>query len=355
MTVDAILWILLIIALILLAWCIVRSCMAPLTSMREFVGGRSWPDVKIIEKIGHGANGEVFKVEIDGGRFALKREKLLTDKLPEHEMQFYKFIDTLPHDDQKHFIKLLYSRVVKCNHVHTLPDYVKAQRENSDKYKQLSASPWCAEYIMELGGSSLMQSPPRDWRDVNRQVCRIIRLLRSHGYVIGDLHTGNFIMRADDVVLIDYGDIRHLRDGEFGDEYFYTNPDLMNWIYKLCGGDQFFIKYLSKLETFPDRMALINFIRGHAQEWNVVQKYAIMIDPRVKKALDRINAGDAVENVYFDFGFLLMVLYPKLDAIYWSKVVGHAVPPIEPLIPYSDIVFMLYNYHNMDAIIEHFE
>jgi serine/threonine protein kinase len=372
-------WLIIIIAIIITAWKLnLYEHVVQIATYYDTKTGRGdtiWDKIEIVDTLGSGANGIVYKVKIGDDIYALKREKILPEGVidgaiaPTYETRFYDFIDTLPDDEQKYFVKRIASRAVKCDYVHVLPDYVKAVNENTEKYKLLSLSQYCAETIMELGGESLMTASltSEQWRHIAGHVVRAIQIMRSHGYMIGDLHTGNIILREGGpnpkISLIDYSEVRHSTDDDgWSDEYFYMNSDLMNWISKLHNSDQFFIKHLSKVKEFPNTHAMVDYIRqlpviDGRQPWLTIQQYAIMIDPRIQTTIDKINNGEKVDNIYFSFGFLLMILYPEYDVKYWSKVVGYDIPveDITPLIPREDILFMLDHYHDLDAIIKHFE
>jgi serine/threonine protein kinase len=377
---DAIFWLIIIIVIILLAWRLnlVSYVALAFAQTVEKTGSYAfnWDDIEIIDTLGSGANGIVYKIKSGNEFFALKREKILpTDVdnmqiVPNYETQFYDFINSLPAEEQKYFIKRIASRVTKCDYVHALPEFVKVAQEQTERYKSLSASPYCAETIMELGGKSLLASnlTSEQWRYVTGQIVRLIQIMRSHGYTINDFHTGNVILRDDgpkpSIALIDYGEIRHISSDSWCNKYYYMNLDLLKLFGILHNGDQFWIKHLSKLKEFPkDNMSnMAQYIKqlpavDGASPWDTVYRYAVMIDPQLPKHIDRILLGEQVKDVYYCFSTLLMVLYPNFDIKYWSNVVGYDIPPndMTSLIPRADLLFMLDHYHDMTAIIKHFE
>jgi len=355
------------------------------------INGVNWDQIEILHELGSGAFGDVSAVKYNGIMYALKREKVLPKKVnskgkklslkPSRELKFYNFIESLPATEQKYFIRLQGHRVVTCTHVHTIPHYLQKMFENNPHLKKLreglEKSPYCAEYLMEFGGTSLksmidkmMDKNSIDYplmQNVTVHVLSIIKILRAHKYVIDDLHSGNITVLANgNVKLIDYEEIKNIEIDKYMQRNFDTNRDLMSLIGILMNGGYFWINYLSTVDKLPPITEHIAFIRKIPGAWEKLTKYITIIDKNAKiaKTINKINSGVSLDNKSVIreidqrlgpyLGTLFAILYEKEDMDYWRKATGINIPNIPLLIPQEDLVYILDNYWDIDSLISYF-
>jgi len=383
----------------------------------------NWDRVEIIQNLGSGAYGDVYIAKYDSdsstpGIYALKREKISPKNVivskktgslklkPSRELKFYNFIDTLPPNEQKYFVRLQAHRAILCTHSHKWPSYLQKMLEGNSKLQKrlanLEKSPYCAEYLMDFGGNSLKSITDKMTKNNNVDfqfmkkvtlgILNIIKITRKNNYIIDDLHSGNITVldnktRDSDigVKLIDYNEVKDVNIDKYMQGNFDTNRDLLSLIGLLLNGGYFFINYLSKIDKFPPITEHIRFIRKVPGAWEKMVGYITTIDKR-KQISDTIGKIDRISDIKNKslvkeidqrlgpyIGIIFAILYPKEDIAWWNIVATASkieiqdspdspeiqdspeIPEIPLLLPQSDLVFMLDNYNNMDKLISHFE
>lgn len=350
----------------------------------------NWDNIKILEELGKGAAGIVYKVDLDGKEYALKREKILSNKIiksrgnlqfkkqHKYDIELYDFIDTLPADEQKYFIKLYDYRIYKCNYKHKLPEFLNIIFKNDPKFKKWQKekddSPYCADYLIELGGKSIKhklfnmienKSPNlrKYGRKLAHDVLKACNILRKNNRYHGDAYEGNIVeTNKGDFKLIDYGESRKVEAKRQKIKYS-VNVDLIGTMFILAGiGGYFWENYLSKLDKLPPFSDFVKFmIKKNA--WNdicdklkYISKYAINKN-EIDAVLDKIAQGQKIPEGFVEkigsTPVLAAIYYPKLFVEYWKQYIAN-YKEINPLLSYTDLQFMVDNFHDMDKLISHF-
>src|SRR5271155_5520482 len=93
-----------------------------------FTGGSTIPFDKLqtIAILGMGAIGSVYKVQYDDKFYALKREKIVKQKIKKipNAIKIHSILYKNP-EARKYFIDIIDYRIIKCNYKHKLPQYLK--------------------------------------------------------------------------------------------------------------------------------------------------------------------------------------------------------------------------------------
>lgn len=324
-----------------------------------------WDQLRFVREIGSGASGLVHEVTVGDDatprRYAHKLEKITIDGIraiaQSAEMAFYKKVAESP-ELQIHCVRMVAHRITRRAHTHTPPEYLQRVLE-TERYKALARSPYCIEWITELAGESLLvaELSARKWRQIAGDVVDTIICVRAAGFSIRDLHFGNLCIwegasagvgSPTRVKLIDYTDMIRAED----DPNFAYNYDLLIWIYKLCGWDQFFISYTHSLPPRP-RIELLRVIdQGGFTE--AVSARVKKINPNIDivEILHQYDAG-GTPKIPFVVEYIFGILYPGEMTEYWCRSAGTSFPPPKSLISAEDANFMLENYSDMAAISSH--
>lgn len=236
-------------------------------------------DLKIINELGRGMNGTVYKCEWNNKFYALKIEKILEKDItkninskPWREIEFSEIFGKL-YPDQ--FMKIYnYDIVNNCEHVqkykHSM-SYVK----NPEIYKEVAKSTYCIRKIYELMDNTLenMKLKNDEFYSMTAQILYGIHLMRKHGYRHADITIENiaaiktnkkFIQINGYNVpthgylykLIDYGSAYNVEHYKklYGHKYYDvndTNMFISNIIMPYFGvGFKMAEKYIHKFDSF---------------------------------------------------------------------------------------------------------
>ncbi len=326
--------------------------------------------------IGAGVFGTVYKVNYAGRQYALKREKILAEDAQKTPRQItaYNTLKTLPCADN--FVKIYGWRVYKCDFANTPPPAV-ANRIAYDPWlakavASLQKSEYCLDTLMELGGSPLgkyleqcisMTSGGTNMAknyNIIKQLLQIVKCTREHDILIGDLHAGNILLNEDQQVkVIDYGEIYTLSEiaalpdegtRNFMNARFEYNDDLFGIIAECMYGQHTFETYLSKLKKFPDPAEMVTWYKSRGK-WTEIERHLQNIF-RESSLLSTIDKGPYHE-IGKQIDFVGGIVDPAGATEFWQQYVPEFKDP-GTLIPQDDLVFMLDNYWDMDALITRF-
>lgn len=165
---------------------------------------------KKLKLIGSGISAMVYLID---DTHVLKREFVPSIYLTSNrqdELEFYKIIDNMPPDEQKHFIKLYDYSIYECNHKYILPNHLQNTKNMP------TDTGICIDYILEYGGIELKGTSfdKKVKRNLSLQVLKIFQILTKYHYGYEDLHTRNLLVTKDHTLkLIDYGSIDKLKYG----------------------------------------------------------------------------------------------------------------------------------------------
>lgn len=321
-------------------------------------------DLIIIKTLGYGMVGTVYKTEYKKKFYALKVEHILeTDLKYNPKSVVWREINfcvnfALKYPDQ--FTNLLvYDFIDNCTHkqkysfpIKTFP--LKAQ----ENFIKLKNSNWCIRKVFELIDGSL-DSVLGDLNikqiySMIVQLCWIIKLLESNGYIHGDIHSGNigFIQTKSKYIniwnqkiptygyifkLIDYGLVAHKSD-------------------KLNIWEKENIKYLF---TNGEVTSIIHLLFDNQKFWNWVNKNKIKYNDYKTdlKAFNKTPEKKYIKKITSnkDLQFLLFqIMYPEQ---YQKLALGNNfIKTIEPKIytDLIDIILIIQNTKNIDLISKYF-
>jgi pimeloyl-ACP methyl ester carboxylesterase/GNAT superfamily N-acetyltransferase len=348
-----------------------------------------WDHLTILQDLGRGAYGDVYVAKYLNRIYALKREKILPKNVikhgkiystkPTNELKFFNFIDTLPQDEQKYFVRLHAHRVIPCTHQHKWPEHLQKMLEGNPELQKhrnkLEKSPYCVEYLMDFGGNSLKSLTDEMTKNnlinyplmkaVTHDLLNIIKITRKHGYVIDDLHSGNITIinvSNDNVAkLIDYSEIKNIKTEKYMQGNYDANRDLLSLIDILLNRRYLYNNYLSKLDNMPALIDRISYIHKTPGAWDRIATCIKSIDTskQVSETLDKINNGmlqttnktlikeiDQRLGPYVDI--ISTLLYPTMDNEYWNLVALKSakkisIPEIPFLLPQEDLMVLLFS------------
>ena len=365
----------------------VKNNEALITYISQLKDDINWNIIVNLNILGSGVAGTVYLVKYYGKEYALKRQKVLENVLTylkndfkdgyKNELQFYNWINTLPLFEQNHFIKMYGYRIFKCDHKQKLKDWqINAIKKDPIYQKQvedLDKSPYCAEYLMEIGGVTLqtiinkmMTVNNIDENLIKKIACELlktVKIMRRDGYVHGDIHTGNITILNNQIKLIDYGSAENINSAnESILTKFEINTDLMMIISLLTNFGYYFINVRGKFEyKSPLITTYVKYIQKKGY-WGEISKYIQTIYPKSVDIITKINKSADItifdEEINKELGEFLydvaFILYPDLDQKFWSKILNAKLPIVPPLLNQKELIYILHNYHNMDKLIKHF-
>jgi serine/threonine protein kinase len=350
----------------------------------QFTGGFEWSALENVQSLGSGAFGDVYVVKDGNYHYALKREKIPADWIdlvtldfkPDHmdEINFYKFIATLSPDQQKHFVRLHNYRIFKCDHVHKLADWqirmMETNAEFNTRMQLRIQSPYCAEYLMDLGGNSLkslielgeIKYNSAEMHNIVAQLLQIIKIIGDNSYIIDDLHSGNIVVKNGLCKLIDYGEVKKLDDMQDENanntKYLY---DLSSLLSIVAGTNEMF----QNMPPAADRaLEIINHVRFLMKNnaWDNIYKYIKVMNPgapelsllleKPELSVDEIKIIDHSLGPYL--ATLNIILYPELNAEYWQQIFPDHTLKYDQYIDKESMLFILDNFGNMDTLINYF-
>ena len=327
-----------------------------------------WDKIEIGKKLGSGAWGDVFLADYNGNKYALKKEKILprfvTTFSDSMEMKFYRYINKLPKNEQKYFIKLYGWRIYKCDYIHEIPIFLLERAKDPkwakliEKYKK---SPYCAEYLLEYGGKSLMNMIDKimergekiniqKMRNITYQVLRAIQIAHKGKFALIDVHAGNVTIENGSIKMVDYGDVGELFPKN-------DNRDVLNVIEMMSNAAYLFKRIDLLKRKAPNRIKYIEFIQDQGH-WDDVAKYIVKIRPEakpvIKKMKKKLPLTDEDYKKMSGIGLIHSILYQEECDDYHEKVLDMKVKDIPFLLPKEDMLYMLEYIDNIPRLLTYF-
>lgn len=372
-------WALLIILVVAIA--ILIAYIGLKLPLLQFIGGFEWSSLETVQPLGSGAFGDVYVVKDSSNYYALKREKIPTDWVDTNgnelkfvptqmgELEFYKFIDTLPKDLQKHFVRLHNYRIFKCDHVHKLADWQIKMMENNQEFRSNMNlrinSPYCAEYLMDIGGNSLevliesgeIKPSSNEMRSVVAQLLKVVKIVGDNGYIINDLHSGNVVVNDGICKLIDYGEVKKLPDNS--SKYKFDLTGLLSMI----SGTNSMFRNLPPASD-PALSSIINHIKFLRENnaWDDIYKYIRVMNPNSPDLNLLLGKPELLEdeikiinnNTGPYLAMINLILYPDLNAKYWRRIYPDHTLQYTQYVDEESLMFFLDNFNDIDALIDYF-
>lgn len=165
---------------------------------------------KILNLFGKGRYSTTYIVMHNNKKRVLKIGSY--DNENHREKRFYKFINSLPEEEKKHFAvlhdyKIEYCKCRgRCKYDRATYD-IPFPTKNNYKKKRLHIY-----HILEFKGSALNlrhNYTENQKIDIAKKIKNILHIIRKYGYIHGDIHTGNVCIDNMNVSIIDYDNISH--------------------------------------------------------------------------------------------------------------------------------------------------
>lgn len=321
-------------------------------------------DLKIIKTLGYGMIGTVYKAEYKKNFYALKIEHVLeTDIKYNPKSAVWREINFCMNFASKYpdqFTRLYkYDFIDNCTHKqkYSFPIDTFPLRIQEDLIKRKNSN-WCICKVFELVDSSLgsviNKLDSKQIYSMIIQLCWIIKLLESNGYIHGDIHSGNIgVVKTKSKYiniwnqqiptngyifkLIDYGLVVHESD-------------------KLNIWEKNNVKFLF---YNGEIISIINLLFDNQKFWNWVNKNKIKYNDYKTdlKAFNKTPEKKYIKKITpnKDLQFLLFqIMFPEQ---YQKLILGNNfVKMIKPkiYIDLIDIVLIIQNTKNIDIISQYF-
>jgi serine/threonine protein kinase len=157
------------------------------------------PGARVIKQLGRGEFGTTYLVEYNGGRYAMKIERILPHQarpgLQSRVWREIEFATTVANAHGDYFIQLVHHDIIDdCKHKQRFSSKPFNDKEARER-QALAASPFCARRIWTLVDTTLATVIDKLTMNarlsIGIQLLNIIALLNSKGYRHNDLHLGN--------------------------------------------------------------------------------------------------------------------------------------------------------------------
>lgn len=320
----------------------------------------------IIDELGNGMFGTVYKIKYKNKYFAMKIEHISDDdKIKNIKSQQWREIDFLENFAKKYkdqFMQLYhYDFIENCDHIQKYAVNLKYfEKYDRNKIIKLSKSKTCIRKIYQLIDGTVKELINK--LDQNQiysfilQVAIIIKILEKNGYIHGDFHSGNIGYIKTNKKYIKYN---KLKIPTFG--YIYKAIDfgsIMHPKYKLSKNNKIWYKNLFKKELISP---LITSLINSEEYWDYIDNNNIKLNfSKYIKKLEKTNIFNIVSLQFPDitkkeFIFnIIEILYPtEFQKIILGKKYIKTIKPILH-INILDIIYMFKINFNTDKIINYF-
>ncbi len=164
--------------------------------------------IKVIKELGTGMYATTYLVELDGKKYALKKQKILAGNknrssrsITWREMFFYDYVAKMPPETQKFFCKLYGFNIEdNCKHTQIRPKNIQKNANLKAKMDEINASNICANFLIEYKGNMTLYDfickniVPKKIYSILLQLCKIIFVMSEAMYSHNNVHLGNFMV-----------------------------------------------------------------------------------------------------------------------------------------------------------------
>jgi hypothetical protein len=321
---------------------------------------------KIIEELGHGMFGTVYKIKYKDKYFAMKIEHILdSDKEKNIKSSIWRELDFSEKFAKKYrdqFMQMYYYDFIdSCEH----KQEYSVNLNNFDKYHKnkiikLSKSKTCIRKIYELLDGTIKDLIPKlNIKQIYSfilQIAIIIKTLEKNRYIHGDFHSGNIGYIKTDKEYIKYGKKKIPTYG-----YIYKAIDLgsiMHPKYKLSKRDKKWYNRLFKSELISP---LITSIVDQTEYWDYVDNNNIKTNlnkdiQKFKKSSLYKNINDLFPDINNDelkFNLADIIYTEDFQKLILGKNYKYTIN-YKIYIDIFDIIFMYKCNFNTNKIIDYF-
>jgi hypothetical protein len=261
-------------------------------------------EYEILEELGHGMFGTVYKIKYKNKYFAMKIEHILDeDKTKDLSSPIWREIDFIEKFAKKHkdqFMQMYYYDFIdSCDHEQKYSvDLKNFEKYHRDKLIKLSKSNTCIRKIYELVDGNvkdiISKLSVQQIYSFIIQISIIVKILEKGGYIHGDFHSGNIGYIKTEKEYIKYG---KLKIPTFG--YIFKAIDLGSVLhkrYKLSSRDKIWFKDLFKKELIS---CLGTSLINTDQYWNYVEDNNIKLS--LKKDMQKFKKSDLYKLINLQF------------------------------------------------------
>jgi len=323
-------------------------------------------EYKIIEELGRGMFGTVYKIKYKDKYFAMKIEHVLEeDKEKNIKSNVWREIDFMTKFAKKYKDQIMqmyhYDFIDSCNHEQKFSVNLKNfEKYHRDKFIKLSKSKTCIRRIYELIDGNIKDIIPKlSTQQIYSfivQVAIIVKIFEKNKYIHGDFHSANIGYIKTDKKFIKYGKIKIPTFG-----YIFKAIDLgsvMNPKYKLSKRDKIWYKDLFKRELIsPLGSSLVN----SKKYWDYIDDNNIKLNIQKDiKKFEKSNLYNLLKIQFTDINDkyrlfnICEFLYPYQ---FQQLILGKKyIDGLEPKL-YIDIMDLIYLYKinfNTDLVIDYF-
>lgn len=305
---------------------------------------------KIIKEIAHGMFGTVYLVKKDNKKYAMKIEKVLKKEINPNNKKSklnneIKFMKSIVSKHPTQFTQLLEYDIVKdCKHIQQYAYDPSIFHPKKQKIlNDLQKSKYCIRKIYTLVDNNLKNIieslTVKQMYSMIIQLYYALYILYSKGYVHGDFHMGNIgVIKTK---------IKHIN-------IFNNKIQTFGYIYKLIDYDD--IKHI-KSNTPNYDIESIKYFTTNTIFWNYVRENNIVVNfDDVYELFKQTTEYDFIKqftNNKHDQMYLFHIIYTDKHNQY---IAGNNAPyiPINMLIPFEDILFLIQNCKNVIMIVNYF-
>jgi hypothetical protein len=320
----------------------------------------------IIDELGNGMFGTVYKIKYKNNYFAMKIEHILNEdiikNLKSPQWREIDFINKFAKKYKDQFIQLYnYDFIDSCKHIQKYPVNLKFfDKKDRDKIIKLSKSKTCIRKIYELVDGNVKDLLPKlNHQQIYSfilQTSVIVDILQKAKYIHGDFHSGNIGYIKTDKQFIKY---KNIKIPTFG--YIFKAIDygsVMHPKYKLTKDDKNWYKDLYKRELISP---LLTSLIDLTEYWDYVEDNNIKLN--FKKDIKKIEKTDIfkitqlqfpnITNKQYIFN-ITEILYPDefQKIILDKKYIKTLVPRL--FIDILDIIYLFNINFDPDKIIKYF-
>ena len=323
-------------------------------------------EYEILEELGHGMFGTVYKIKYKNKYFAMKIEHILDeDKIKDLKSPIWREIDFIEKFAKKHkdqFMQMYhYDLIDSCDHEQKYSgDLKNFEKYHRDKLLKLSKSNTCIRKIYELVDGNVKDIIPKlSLQQIYSfiiQISIIVKILEKGGYIHGDFHSGNIGYIKTDKKYIKF---EKLKIPTFG--YIFKAIDLGSVLhkrYKLSSRDKKYFKDLFKKELIS---CLGTSLINTDDYFDYIENNNIKLS--FKKVMQKFKKSDLYKLINLQFSDIAdndnklgiaEITYPKQ---YQQLIFGNKYKKtFEPII-YIDILDIIYLFtvnFNSTKIIDYF-